>query len=121
MSDDHGPWSPPTSAPPPPSPYATRQIPRLILILVIALAAAGVVYGFSRLFPQRLADDDAGYIGYYAVFLAMVSASILARGVRIAHLLGSIAIWAVIIAALLLGYSFWNDLLGLAHRLTGQV
>ncbi len=120
MSDDHGPWGSPSATATRPAPPA-RRLPRLALVAIIAVAVAGLVFGLSRLFPQSLSDTEHGYIGYYVVWLGAVSASMLARGVRVLAFLRAIAIWAVILAALVLGYSFRDDGLGLAQRLLGEV
>ncbi|MGD1877031.1 MAG: TIGR02281 family clan AA aspartic protease [Kiloniellaceae bacterium] len=83
----------------------------------------GLIWLLLAAFPQRnLASDDWVQLVKLVIILAMVSSSVFfLRRVPLGETLRNIAIWAVIGAVLLLGYSFREDFSGLGARLSGEL
>ena len=82
------------------------------LILLIALDFSGALPGLDR-------DNMAGLL-YLGVLGAVIAAGIVgSRGYRLGDTARSLALWAVIIFALVVGYQHRYDLQDIASRLTG--
>jgi aspartyl protease family protein len=104
MSDNPSPWAQPD---PPPGRDGRR---RLIVGLVVALAAAGGVWALSRWFPGELgAGADWNRVAQPVAILALVSASLFSRRLKLKQTAQYVSIWFAIAAVLLLGYSYRDD------------
>lgn len=116
MSDDQGPWSRAASAPPPIPPAAPRT-GLWVLLLVVGLV--GLVIALARALPGAVrGPDDWASVGYDVALAALISAGVLRAGRgawrrRLRHA----AIWAVIVAALALGFAYRDIFTGAARRL----
>jgi aspartyl protease family protein len=118
---DPGPWGGPHVTPPP-----GRPRPRLRLGLVLwlgLLGAAGLgFWGLTQAFPGQLhgADwpDALGLVG----FLALVSSGVMAtRRVDLGRTARQAGLWLAIVLVLLAGYSYRDELAGVAERLRGAL
>ena len=120
MSDQNGPWSlpPPPSTPPP----RRRPSARLITWLLLIAGAGLGFWALTRIAPGQLTGPDQADALYLLGFLALVSSGLVfARRMPLGAIARNIAIWFVIGAALLLGYSFRDDLAGAALRVRGEL
>jgi drug/metabolite transporter (DMT)-like permease len=95
-------------APPPDRPR------RIVLGVALAALAGLAIWGFTVMGPGNgLSGDEWARLSYALGFMALVSASLFARRLRLGQAVRYALIWMAIIAALLLGYTF-RDRLGLA-------
>ena len=121
MSDYKGPWGPGPVEPPqkPQRPRASFQLG--LWIAVIAAAGAGV-WSLSRLFPGAISSgQDWSRVAYGLGLVAVVSAGLLrTRRVSLGRSARHLAIWAVLLAGVALGYSYRGELGAIATRLRGE-
>ncbi len=120
MSNEGGPWGREQPEPPPPAP---RRAPwRLISWLALMAAIAGGVWLLSRAFPGRLQTlDDQGTVLRTATILVMLSLGVFRVGKvhwsRTAKYLG---IWAGVIAVLVVGLTYRDELMGVGQRIRSE-
>jgi aspartyl protease family protein len=118
MSDPQGPWHRP---PRPPQP-TSRRPRRLALGLALAACAGLGLWGLTVLNPtRRLSGEDWLGVSYALGFMALISASLFARRLRFGQVLRYTLIWLAIVAALLLGFSFRDELGFVGRRLMGEL
>jgi aspartyl protease family protein len=117
-----GPWDLPDPQPPTPAPrrLAPFRRPRWALLgLIVGLGM--MLFALSQLFPGQVdAKDDwvgiAGGLGFAVLIGARLLSGRLASGTG-KHL----AIWAVVVVGLVLGYSFRGDLTGVFQRVRSEL
>ncbi|TKT79157.1 TIGR02281 family clan AA aspartic protease [Aquamicrobium sp. LC103] len=80
------------------------------LILLVANDESGSVFGFGT--------DQFGRMLYLGVFGAVIAAGILGSGMRFGHVARSLAVWLLIILALVTGYQYRYELQDIASRMT---
>lgn len=116
MSDQQGPWAP-RSAPPEPTPPPRTSF-RLGLWLAVVIAAGAGVWALSRLFPGAAAStEDWSNVAYGLGMTAVVSALLLRMPrVTLGRSARYVAIWAGLLAVLVVGYSYRNELGALTTR-----
>lgn len=121
MTDKPGPWS---QIPPPETskPRLQRRVvpmgPWLALVAAICLG----VWGLARLFPGRLQGDEAAFGVVSGVTMAAYMGARLLSG----HISGQrtprhLLVWALIVVLLVVGYSFRDDMAGLAMRVRSEL
>ena len=116
MSDPKGPWTEPP--PPPPRERGRRWAP----VLAFAACAGLGVWALVVLNPTRsLSGSDWLDVSYALGFIALVSASLLSRRLRLGQAVRYALLWMAIIAALLLGYTFRDELGFVGRRVTGEL
>jgi len=81
------------------------------LVVLIAFDSEGEVFGLST--------DSFGNLIYLAVLGALVSSGILASGQRFGQTVRTLAIWLLVILALMTGYEYRYELQDVAHRVSG--
>jgi aspartyl protease family protein len=81
------------------------------LIVLVAFDSEGEVLGLST--------DSFGNLVYLAVLGALVSSGILASGQRFGQTVRTLAIWLLIILALMTGYEYRYELQDVANRVSG--
>jgi len=81
------------------------------LIVLVAFDSEGEVFGLST--------DSFGNLVYLAVLGALVSSGILASGQRFGQTVRTLAIWLLIILALMTGYEYRYELQDVANRVSG--
>jgi aspartyl protease family protein len=123
MTSDGGPWGSNTSGPGP-KPGPGQQRPerrggRGILWLGFVAGIGGLVVALAHAHPEAVrAPEDWARVAYYAGFLVLVAAGMFRAGaaVRPQHL-RHFALWALIAAALALGYAYRAELAGVPQHL----
>jgi aspartyl protease family protein len=122
VSDHHGPWGGP-QAPPPPrrGPSIKLRVGFLVWLGLIG-AAALTFWVLAAFFPGQLHGADWGDALRLFGLLALVSSGLVAvRRVDLGRTARQIGLWAAIVLVLLLGYSYRDDLFGIALRLRGAL
>ncbi len=115
MADSQGPWK---QDPPPPERPKGRLVLWLAAMVVIGLG----VWGLSELAPGRISStEDKSRVIYGVVLLALVASSLFARRLKLKETLRHAAIWVGVIAVLLLGYAFRNEMGALVLRVRSEV
>lgn len=105
MLDPGGPWK---KSPPSESKPRTHRV--LLWVIILLVAVAGLAQ-LSRLFPGAVSDQDQPYLIRGLVVLAFLSTGIIfARQIKLSELARNIALWAVIGAVLVLGYTYRDEL-----------
>ena len=119
MADDDGPWAGPNPKPAPrPAPWRRR---RGVALAVAAVAAAGA-FALSRWFPGRLTSTaDWSNLAQPLALLALVSASLFSRRLKLGEMARYISIWAAIAAVLLLGYTFRDEFAAVFARARSEL
>ncbi len=118
-----GPWDEPDPPPPrapPPRPSMSFRSPGLRLLALIA-GLGLLVFALSRLFPGQVdTKDDWGGIAASLAMAVLIGARLLSgrlAGGTPRHL----AIWGAVVVALVLGYSFRDELVGLFQRVPSEL
>lgn len=116
-----GPWSFPP-APQGPPPRRARLSPRVFIFLLLLASVAAGYWALTRLAPGQLSGADQGDALYLFGFLALVASGLVfARRMPLGVIVRNIAIWIAIAAVALLGYSYRDDLAGVALKLRGEL
>jgi aspartyl protease family protein len=124
MTIEPGPWG---SEPPPPRRVARARVaraPRRLWILAAVLAVAlAIVAALSVYFPDRLSTpQDWGFLAQMLAILALVASGLVLTwrlGAR--HIARSVAVWACVMGAVLLGAIYWSDISAMALRVRGAL
>ncbi len=116
-----GPWGSvePPAPPPRRAPVRSSFPAGPWLLLIAAICAA--VWGLSRLFPGRITGEAWGGVAGGVAVAAYMGASVLSRQQTMRRTTQHLAIWAGVVAVLLLGYSFKNELGDLGARMRSSV
>ncbi|SDP00691.1 aspartyl protease family protein [Phyllobacterium sp. YR620] len=80
------------------------------LLLLMANSDAGSTFG--------MANDDFARFAYMGIWGIVLASALLGSGIRLGHFLRSMAIWIVIILALVAGYQYRYELQDVGHRIT---
>lgn len=80
------------------------------LLLLMANSDAGSTFG--------MANDDFASFAYMGIWGIVLASALLGSGIRLGHFLRSMAIWIVIILALVAGYQYRYELQDVGHRIT---
>ena len=114
--DPGGPWKKP-----PPAPEHRPQRHRVLLWVVVLLAAALGLAELSRLFPGAISKEDEPYLVRGIILLAFVSTGIVfVRQIKLGELARNIAIWGAIFLILILGYTYRDELQSVAARVQSE-
>jgi aspartyl protease family protein len=124
MANDGGPWGREQPDPPkPPQPSAAGPpLSRWLIWLAILAVLAGLLWLLSQAFPGALRDpqDRIWLIGTFAFFVAISTRVLrpgaIAWGQRARHA----AIWVGIVAVLVLGFAYQDELLGVGQRVRAE-
>ncbi|MGE0499483.1 MAG: TIGR02281 family clan AA aspartic protease [Rhizobiaceae bacterium] len=87
----------------------------IVLALVGGLVAAALLW---RGAGDMLGDAEAPRLVYLAILGSVVAAGILGSGMRLGYVARSLALWVVIVAALVAGYQYRYELQDIASRMT---
>ena len=126
--ETHGPWGPrdlDTHPAPAPTPVAAKGTapPRRVnwVWTGILVGVAGLIALLMNLFPGRVSTaGDWGYLGRAVTALLIVSAGISGlRHLKLSQTLRYVALWAVIIGVVVVGYTLRHDLSDLGQRILG--
>lgn len=95
-------------------------------ILWILLGLLGLTLAILLLLPEGstvfgLEDDEFANISYLAIFALLVASGFTLRGVKLTKVMRDIALWALIILALVAGYTFKDDLKPLWQRVVAAL
>ncbi|QND53430.1 TIGR02281 family clan AA aspartic protease [Phyllobacterium sp. 628] len=95
-------------------------MPRLFWIIIAALAGvtlllianndSGSTFGLN--------NDQFARFAYLSIWGIVVAAGILGSGIPLSHFLRSLAIWLIILLALVAGYQYRYELQDIGHRIT---
>ncbi len=125
LAEHEGPWSFP---PDPPPAAQARPRPRLRLTaglwvwLGLVGAAIALVAVLNSVIPGQLGSMDSAEVIRLIGFLALVSSGLLfARRMPLRTTVRNIAIWALVVSALLLGYSFRGEAARAVERVRGEL
>lgn len=123
MSNEGGPWGreEPEAAPAPKS--GRRRPPsRFLIWLALMAAIAGGIWLLSRAFPGRLqAIDDQGAVLRAATILVILSLGVFsARKVHWGRAVRHVAIWIGVIAVLVVGLTYRDELMGVGQRVRSE-
>lgn len=112
MQPDRNPWRPAPEKPP------RRGSPVGLWVLLI-LALIGIVLALAKAFPEAAqTGEDWARIGYGVGLVALVSSALLRlRRENIGIYLRYAAIWSAIVAVLVLGYAYREEIGGVPGRL----
>ncbi|MBZ9653299.1 TIGR02281 family clan AA aspartic protease [Phyllobacterium lublinensis] len=80
------------------------------LLLLMANSDGGSTLG--------LANDDFARFAYMGIWGIVLASALLGSGIRLSHFLRSMAIWVIIILALVAGYQYRYELQDVGHRIT---
>lgn len=118
MPDAGGPWREK------PAEDVEPKVPRGRVLVWLGFMAAivALVALLVKLFPGQLGDpSDKAWLAYAIGFTALVSLSILGPGrVNWSQKARHIAIWAGIVAVLVLGVTYQDELRGVGQRIRGE-
>lgn len=81
------------------------------LIILVAMDSSGEVFGLST--------DDFGNLVYLSALGAVIGAGILFSGQRFGQTVRTLAIWLLVILALMTGYEYRYELQDVANRVSG--
>lgn len=116
--EPQNPWDR-SPSPPPPPPDRPR---RLALGLAIAACIGLGIWALTVLNPARsLSGEDWLSLTYALGFMALVSASLFARRLRLGQVVRYTLIWMAVVVVLLLGFTFRDELGFVAGRVTGEL
>jgi aspartyl protease family protein len=119
MTNEIGPWGSRTPEPPPPRRRMRFGGGRLWLWLCFAAALGALVAALAHVAPETVrTKEDWTWVGYRAGLVAVVAAALLhtGRGLRREHL-SHAAAWALVLAALALGFAYRDELSGVSQHL----
>lgn len=112
--------SEPWKRPPPPSEHRPQRH-RVLLWVVVLLAAAPGLAELSRLFPGAISKEDEPYLVRGVILLAFVSTGIVfVRQVRLGELARNVIIWTGIGLVLVLGYTYRDELQSVTARVESE-
>lgn len=113
MQPDRNPWSPEPQEPP------SGGRDRLWLWVLLILAVVGIVLALAKAFPEAVqTGEDWTNVGYGVGLVALVSTVLLrVRRENIGLYLRYAAIWSGIIAVLVLGYAYRDEIAGVPEWL----
>ncbi|PSH66039.1 TIGR02281 family clan AA aspartic protease [Phyllobacterium sophorae] len=80
------------------------------LLLLMANSDSGSTLG--------MANDDFARLAYMGIWGIVLASALLGSGIPLSHFLRSIAIWIIIILALVAGYQYRYELQDVGHRIT---
>jgi aspartyl protease family protein len=122
MSDNGGPWG--REPPDPPAPPPQRGVParRWLIWLAILAALAGGLWLLAGAFPGSLSDpQDRFYLIAMFGFFAVLSSRVLAgRRVQWGQKARHAAIWAGVVAVLVLAFAYQDELIGVGQRVRAE-
>lgn len=115
--ENGGPWRPPAKDKQSKFPFG----PFIWLALLIAVGLA--LWLLTAAFPGRLADvSDQVHVVQIVLILALVSSGLIfARKINTSKIVRDIALWVAIGAAVFLGYSYQDEIKGVAARLKAEL
>jgi aspartyl protease family protein len=117
MMRSNGPWGN--------EPREPRQASRIGLFVWIAVVVGGVVllWQLARLFPNASGgiNDDAYLVRNIALLALVSSGLIYMREFNFGETVRNIALWIVIAAVLLVGYSYRDELSDIGTRVRGEL
>lgn len=119
MTNDGGPWG----REEPEAPPAPRRPPwRFIIWLAVLAAIAGAIWLLTQAFPGRLQTlDDQGAVLRTATILVILSLGVFRVGkVRWGRTAGFVAIWAAVIAVLVVGLTYRDELMDVGQRVKSE-
>lgn len=104
------------------SPRKARR-PFWVWMLVVAIAAAGLLYLLSWQFPGVLSDGDTQpYIAHHLILLVVLGSALMAhRRTSAGSMLRHAAIWIAIGVVAVLGYSYRADFQDVRNRIVGEI
>lgn len=119
MEPHEGPWS----RPPEPPPAPPRRPPLGLFIWLGLLALVGLaVWLMARAYPGRVSGMDWADAFRAFTILALVSSGVVyARRVNLGQTLRQIALWAVVVSVLAVGYAFRGELAETGSRLRAEL
>ena len=121
MSDNEGPWGGSQPRPEPPRRGADRRA-RLVLWVALLAAAGAGVWMLWRAFPGQLSGSDQGFVWYDCGLLALVSSGVVfASRRRLGEAARHVLIWGAVIAVLVLGYTFRDELLVVGQKVRAEL
>jgi aspartyl protease family protein len=94
---------------------------RILVVLVIAACIAGLLWGLSQAFPDRVGDADWPRITYQLGLIALVSASLFRQRLRLGQAVQYALVWAALIGVLLFAYSYRGEMFDAAGRLQSEL
>jgi aspartyl protease family protein len=108
MSDDYNPWSRPPAEPP------KHPVSRHLLWWVLILAGIAGIGLLWRMFPNALSTPAAqgSFIRLSVLMVLVASGIVYSRRFNARETIRNIALWAGIVAALVLGYTFYHQFQG---------
>jgi len=116
MTDDSGPWS---RLPPGRSDGRRRGLALALGLVIVACAGLGAL---AFWFPGRLSSANDRYNLIQPLgLLALVSAALFSRRLKLGEAARHIAIWVAVGAVLLLGYSFRDELGAVFARVRSEL
>ncbi|MDQ2861936.1 MAG: TIGR02281 family clan AA aspartic protease [Pseudomonadota bacterium] len=117
MTDNEGPWG--DAGPPPRRPI--RRL-RLALWLGLLALAGAAVWLLWLAFPGQLSDLDRGFVWYDVGLFALVSSGVVfASRRRLGEAARHAAIWCAVIAILVLGYTFRDQLVMVGLKVRAEL
>jgi len=117
MIDDEGPWSGP-----PPRPRRTGSRLRLALWLSLLGLAGAALWLLRRAFPGQLSGSDRAFVWYDVGLFALVSSGVVfASRRRLGEAARHAAIWCGVIAVLVLGYTFRDELIWVGLKVRAEL
>jgi len=117
MSDSEGPWKQI------PQPKRAPSSGRFWLWLALLLVAGAGVWKLADIFPGQVASDwDRANIMQLIVVLGIVSAGVVfGRRMNFKVVLRNLAIWAGVVAVLVLGFTFQDELRDVGLRIQSEL
>jgi len=117
MIDNEGPWGGPVSQPR----RASRRLRLALWLGVLALAGAAL-WLLWRAFPGQLSGSDRGFVWYDVGLFALVSSGVVfASRRRLGEAARHAAIWCAVIAVLVLGYTFRDELIWVGLKVRAEL
>jgi aspartyl protease family protein len=123
MASDGGPWGREPPDPPKPPPQRPRiPVSRRLIWLGILAALAAALWVLARAFPGSLQDpQDRIWLILMFGFFALVSSRVLIVGhIQWSQKARHAAIWVGVIAVLVLGFAYQDELLGVGQRVRAE-
>lgn len=118
---DPGPWGGPLSPPPAGRPKRRLRLGLIVWLGLLGAAALGF-WGLSLAFPGELHGADWPDALSLFGFLALVSTGVMAaRRVDLGRTARQVGLWVAIVVVLLAGYTYRDQLTGVAERLRGAL